>query len=186
LPALSANPPYRLSGFHGHPDTLKEMVRACQSTRGEQSLLVRRTAEEIIRQVQPKDYLGEILAIRYWVTEHIRYTSDPVHVEFVRDPQALLEEIAKHGVVTADCDEIALLIAALCLCIGRIAEFVVVGFGDPGEYSHVFARIMEPRSQKWIVTDPVAGTDERGMLDRVTTFYSVSCDEPPGAARSIT
>lgn len=181
MPSLAANPPHHLSGFHGHPDTLREMVRAAQGPRGEQSLLVRRMTEEIVRRVQPKDYLGEILAIRYWVTEFVRYTNDPLHVELVRDPQALIEEIIRHGVVTADCDEIAELIATMCLQLGRVAEFVVVGFGDAGVYSHVFARVKEPRSAQWIVTDPVAGTDERGMLDRVTTFYTVSLDEPPGS-----
>lgn len=162
------------------------MVRAAQGPRGEQSLFVRRVTENVIRLVQPKDYLGEILAIRYWVTEHIRYTGDPLHVELVRDPQALLEEINEHGVVTADCDEIALLIATMCMQLGRVVEFVVVGFGDPGHYSHVFARVREPRSEAFVVVDPVAGTDERGMLDRVTTYYVVSLDEPPNAVRSIT
>jgi hypothetical protein len=184
LPSLAANPPHHLSGFHGHPDTLREMVRAAQGPRGEKSLLVRRMTEQVIRQVQPKDYLGEILAIRYWVTEKVRYTNDPLHIELVRDPQALIEEILAHGTVTADCDEIALLIATMCLQIGRVAEFVVVGFGAAGQYSHVFARVQEPRSGAWIVVDSVAGTDERGMLDRVTTFYTTSLDEHPG--RSIT
>ena len=162
------------------------MVRAVQGPRGEQSLLVRQATENVIRQVQPKDYLGEILAIRYWVTEKVRYTSDPLHVEMIRDPQTMVEDIITHGTVTADCDEIALLIACMCLQIGRVAEFVVVGFGEAGQYSHVFARAQEPRSGMNVVLDPVAGTDERGMLDRVTTFYVTSCDEPPGAPKSIT
>jgi hypothetical protein len=162
------------------------MVAAVQGPRGEQSLLVRQVTENVVRGVQPKDYLGEILAIRYWVTEKVRYTNDPLHVELVRDAQALVEEILAHGTVTADCDEIALLIACMCLQVGRVAEFVVAGFGEPGAYSHVFARVQEPRSGQWIVADPVAGTDERGMLDRVTTFYVTSCDEPPGAPKSIT
>lgn len=187
LPSLTATAvPYGLSAFHGHPDTLRAMVRAAQGPRGEQSLLVRRVTEEVVRQVQPKDYLGEILAIRYWVTEHVRYTSDPLHVELVRDAQALIEEILEHGTVTADCDEIALLIATMCLQIGRVAKFAVVGFGEAGQYSHVFALAQEPRSNDTIVLDPVAGTDERGMLDRVTTYYLVSLDEPPNAVRPIT
>ena len=186
MPSLAAaNPPHSVSRFHGHPDTLAAMVRGVQGERGEKSLLVRRMTEEVVRQVQPKDYLGEVLAIRYWVTEHVRYTNDPLHVELVRDPQALIEEIIAHGQVTADCDEIAELIAAMCLQIGRVCEFVVVGFGEAGQYSHVFVRVQEPRSGQWIVCDPVAGTDERGMLERVTTWYTVSCDEPPGA-KSIT
>jgi hypothetical protein len=187
MPSLAAaNPPHSFSRFAGHPDTLREMVRAAQGPRGEQSLFVRRMTEEVVRRVQPKDYLSEILAIRYWVTEHVHYLNDPLHVELVRDPQALLEEINEHGVVTADCDEIAELIAAMCLQIGRVVEYVIVGFGEAGHYSHVFSRVQEPRTGVFVVTDPVAGTDERGMLERVTTFYVISLDEPPSAVRSIT
>jgi len=58
-----------------------------------------------------------------------------------------------------------------------VVEFVIVGFGEAGQYTHVFVRIKEPRSGQWIVCDPVAGSDERGMLERVTTFYTKSLDE---------
>jgi len=140
-------------------------------------MLVKSVAEHIVQKVQPKDYLGEILAVRYWVTEHVRYLNDPLHVEVVKDPQRIVEEIDARGQAAEDCDGIALLIGCLCLLIGRVCEFVVVGFGEPGSYSHVFVRVKEPRSGKWIVCDPVAGSDERGMLDRVTTFYTKSLDE---------
>jgi len=153
------------------------MVRAAHGPRGEQSILVRSMVEEIVRDLQPKDYLGEILAIRYWVTEHIRYVNDPLHVEIVKDPQRIMEEIIAHGQASEDCDGIAEMIGVLCLLVGRVVEFVVVGFGEAGHYSHVFVRVKEPRSGQWIVCDPVAGSDERGMLDRVTTFYTKSLDE---------
>ena len=153
------------------------MVKAVQGPRGEQSMLVRTVTEEVVRGLQPKDYLGEILAIRYWVTEHIRYVNDPLHVEVVKDPQRIVEEILANGQAAEDCDGIALLIAVMCLLVGRVVEFVVAGFGESGHYTHVFVRVLEPRSGKWIVCDPVAGSDERGMLDRVTTFYTKSLDE---------
>jgi len=181
MPSLSYKPPTTLSGFHGHPDTIRAMAAAVQGPRGEKSILVRQVTERVVSRVEGKDYLGEILAIRYWVTENIRYTNDPLHVELVKDPQRLIEEIMEHGQALADCDEIAALIACMCLQVGRVAEFVIAGFGAAGEYSHVFARVQEPRSNVWIVCDPVAGTDERGMLDRVTTFYTTSLDEFPGA-----
>ncbi|SRR5260221_6037791 len=185
MPSLALQPPTRQAGFNGHPDTLRAMVRAVQGPRGERSMLVRSVAERIVSQLEPKDYLGEILAIRFWVTEHIRYVNDPLHVELVKDPERLVEEVEASGQAAGDCDDIADLIACLALQVGRVARFVVAGFGEPGQYSHVFAEVQEPRSGAWIVCDPVAGTDERGMLDRITTFYTVSLDEPPGAVRAI-
>jgi hypothetical protein len=159
------------------------MVRAAQGERGEQSLLVRMAVEEAVMGVQPKDYLGEILAVRFWVTECCRYTNDPLHVELIKDPERIVGEIAAQGVSLTDCDEQALLMGTMALLLGRVAEFVVVGFGSEGSYSHVFPRVLEPRSNQWIVCDTIAGTDERGMLDAVTTYYTVSLDEPPEAVR---
>jgi hypothetical protein len=179
MPALSYEPPHTLSGFSGHPDTLAAMVQVAQGPRGEQSMLVRSLLEDVILSVRTKDYLGEILAVRYWVTEWVRYANDMMHVEMVKDPQRLCEEIIARGQAVGDCDDIATLIGTMCLQLGREAEFVVVGFNGPGSYSHVFTRVKEPRSGKWIVCDPVAGTDERGMLERVSAYYTVSLDEPP-------
>ena len=162
------------------------MVAAAQGDRGERSMLVRGIVEQIVGKIQPKDYLGEILAVSYWVTEHVRYVNDPLHTEVVKDAQRLVEEIQSRGYASGDCDDMATLIGTMCLQLGRLVEYVVVGFGDAGQYSHVFVRVQEPRSGAWIVCDPVAGSDPRGMLDRVTTFYTVSLDAPPGAVRSIT
>lgn len=138
---------------------------------------VRSLAETITRELQPKDYLGEILAIRNFATEHIRYVNDPLHVELVKDPERLIEEMAAHGKAAGDCDDIACFIGTLALCVGRMAEFVVVGFEGPGSYSHVFTRVLEPKSNNWIVCDPVAGSQESRMLSRVKTFETWSLDE---------
>jgi len=183
--ALEQNPVHTLSGFSGAPDTLRAMVSASLGPRGEKSLIVRGLAERITNRLQPKDYLGEILAIRHWVARYVRYVNDPLHVELIKDPQRLTEECEAYGLTSADCDEIACFIATLALQIGRVAEFVVAGFGAPGHYSHVFARVLEPKSGMWIVCDPVAGTNERQMLERITTFQRWSLDEPhPGPLAS--
>lgn len=170
-------PAYQMSGFHGAPDTLNLMREHAWGEHGEHSVLVRLVLEEITRGLFPKDYLGEILAVRNFVLGRLRYLNDPLHIEWIRTPQTLVEEIIKHGVAQADCDEMAQLIGTFGLLLGREAEFVVVGFGEPGDYSHVFARIKEPKTGQWIVCDPVAGSDERTMLERVTTYEVWSLDE---------
>lgn len=176
---LARNPPHKLSGFRGPPDTLKGMVRAAQGPRGERSIFVRFVTEDVVGELWPKDYLGEILAINAWVSEHVVYLNDPLHVELLKDPQRLCEEIVAKGKARGDCDDIAVLMATMALQVGREAEFVVAGFGEPGQYSHVFARVKEPRSGTWIVLDPVAGSDVASMLKRITTYEVWSCDELP-------
>lgn len=174
---IAAAPTVRLESFRGSSDTLETMRKHVWGPRGEQSGLVRQMTEEVVAGIRPKDYLSEILAIRNFATSHVRYVNDPLHVEYIKDPQRMVEEIRATGMTSADCDEIASLIATMALQLGRQAEFVVVGFGAPGQYSHVFARVKEPKTGKWIVTDPVAGSDERTMLSRVKTYEIWSLDE---------
>jgi len=178
IPYLATRPT-SLSGFTGSPDTLREMVEAAQGDRGERSMVVRGMLDEIVAQLQPKDYAGEVVAVRNWVAEYIRYSNDPLHVELVKSPQTLIEEVIERGVGVGDCDDIACTIATLCLQLGRVCQFIPCGFGEAGHYSHVFTRVQEPRTGRFIVCDPVAGTDERQMCDRITTYQIWSLDEPP-------
>jgi transglutaminase-like putative cysteine protease len=163
-------PPTVVRPFHGPADTVREMIKAIVGPRGEQSTLVRSLKDHIIRDIQPKDYLSEILAVRFFVHEKVKYSNDALGVEQVSDPERSADQIVKFGKAVEDCDGIATLMAALCRQLGREVEIVIVGFGRPGSYSHVFIRVKEPKSGTWIVLDPVAGTDEASMLRRVTTY----------------
>lgn len=168
--ALQSAPPTTFSRFTGPATTILEMRRAINGPRGERSVLVRSFTESVVRGLQPKDYLSEINAIRYAVTDHTRYLNDPVTTEWVKDPQRIVEEINATGRSTIDCDEYALLIATMLRQVGREARWVTVGFGLPGSYTHVFAEGKEPKSGAWIICDPVAGTEEDKMQRRVTTY----------------
>lgn len=162
-------PPTVIRPFNGPADTVNAMIAAIVGPRGEQSTLVRSLKDHIIREVQPKDYLSEILAVRNFVHEKVKYSNDALGVEQVTDPERQADQIIKYGKCVEDCDGIATLIGALCRQLGRETEIVIVGFGREGSYSHVFIRCKEPKSGQWIVLDPVAGTDEATMLRRVTT-----------------
>lgn len=164
------SPPTVVRPFAGPADTVREMIRQIRGPRGVQSPLVRSLKDHIVRGIQPKDYLSEILAIRNFVAEHVHYSNDALIVEEVQDPQRLAEQIRDHGVAVGDCDDIANLLATLSLSLGREADLVIVGFGPPGAYTHIFARAKEPRSGQWILLDPVAGTTEDSMQRRITTY----------------
>lgn len=155
--------------FRGPKDTLDTMARHALGNQGERSLLVRRFTEWVVGQVQPKDYLGEILAIRNCFVQPsplkpwlplFRYTNDPLHVEYLKTPERMVKEILQHGSTTCDCDEYACLAATMALQIGRVPELVAMGF-SPRQLSHVAVRVKEPKSGKMIVLDGVAGPRER-------------------------
>lgn len=170
MPALQASPPSTFAPFRGPETTVREMIRAIKGPRGEASVRVRSFTERVVRGLQPKDYLGEILAVRYAVAEFVRYTNDPVSIEWVKDPERLVEEIDATGRAVGDCDDEATLMATMLRQLGRTVELITVGFGFPGSFSHIFPRVKEPKSGLWIVTDPVAGTNEARMLDQVKTW----------------
>jgi hypothetical protein len=166
-----------VSPFKGTAATLDLMAQYALGDEGERSHYVRQWTEGVVRRIAPKDYLSEILALRAWATgPQIRYTNDARHVEQVRTPARSLLELEQTGVATLDCDDIATLLAAMNLQIGREVEFVVVGFKEPGNFSHVFVRVREPKTGRWVVCDPVAGANEAQMLKRVTTWKNRSLD----------
>lgn len=168
--APTLSPQHTIGAFRGPVTTIETMIQQTKGPRGERSVLVRSATERVVRGLQPKDYLSEILAIRNWANEHCRFLNDPLSTEWVKDPQRIIEEINHYGTAQTDCDEISELIATMARQVGRDAEFVTVGFGAPDHYSHVFCRVKEPKSGVWIVCDPVAGTDEAKMLRKVTTY----------------
>ncbi len=174
LANVGAVPKFSLGKFTGTEDTLRMMREYALGPEGEQNIRVRQWTEAIVRSVAPKDYLGEILAIRAWATSPvIRYTNDNRHTELVKTPFRIISEIEQFSVSLVDCDDIATLIATMCMQVGREVSFVIAGFGAPGEFSHVFARAREPRSKQWIVCDPVAGPNELSMLRKAKSNYRI-------------
>jgi len=168
---LGAAPPTTTKAFRGPKDTLSLMAKVVLGDRGEKSQQVRQFVEFVLRYVQPKDYLGECLAIRNCFTQPspfpaakgaplFKYINDPRHVELVKDPQRLVEEINQFGSALCDCDEYAAMAATMFLLIGRKVELVALGF-QPGSLSHVGVRVQEPKSERWIWVDGVAGPRER-------------------------
>jgi hypothetical protein len=151
------------------------MIEAALGSEGERCYKVRAWAERITRRVAPKDYLSEILSLRAWATPdpvfgQLRYTNDQQHVELIKTPWRVLTEIESAGRSLVDCDDIACLLASLGMAIGRKASLVIAAFGGNQQYTHVFARLLEPRSGKWIVVDPVAGSKELEMLRSVSSY----------------
>jgi len=152
--------------FHGTPDTLKAMRSL--TLEGQVSPEIRNHAENIIRQVQPKDYLSELAAIYYDTCRTIRYTRDPAEAEYLQHPELLLQN--KSG----DCDDIALfintLLKSLASSIGNDTYFTVVAFDKNDDWSHVFLTVIDERSGMRVVLDPVAGHRTSDMIRQAKKF----------------
>jgi transglutaminase-like putative cysteine protease len=148
------------------------MNRLARGPRGELSLKLRSTVEDIIRDVRQRDRLSQLAAIYDWFNRRFHYVNDPVQVELVKDPERLLEEIAKHGTAMGDCDDASTFLFAAPRTIGITTQFARVGFkdrpmgGKGSQYTHVFA-VAWDQHKRPIVLDPVAGPRTPRMIQRV-------------------
>jgi hypothetical protein len=177
-------PTSQIGPFKGARDTLKLMSEQALGDRGERSMLVRHFTTWVVRDVWPKDYLGEILALRNVLVQQspfrpgvplFRYTNDARHVEVVKDPQRQIEEIMDHGTTQVDCDEIACTASVMALQLGREVEYVAMGFA-PDQLTHVGCRVKEPKSGRWIWLDGVAGPREKEAASRAQELLVWSLD----------
>ena len=170
--------------FRGPKDTLEKMAEFVLGDAGERSLLVRQFTEWVVRGVHPKDYLGQILAIRNAFAQPspwrqnvplFSYTNDPRHVELVKTPERMVREIQEHGTMLGDCDDYSVMSSTMCLQVGRNVDLVALGFA-PNTLSHVGARAEEPKSGAWIWMDGVAGPREAEASAKAKELLVLSLD----------
>lgn len=139
-------------GKLGTDVTVSKMGQLAMGPWGAQSPKVRALATSILEKagVPEKNYPAEMVAIHNWVRDNIRYTRDTHGQETLLTPEYIIS--GKPGSMNGDCDDKAMLVAALLGAIGIPTRFVVVGV-TPDRYSHVYLQA-KPRDQ-WIALDPI-------------------------------
>lgn len=148
------------AGPEGVYQTLRIMR---QLTRlGKKEIVVRQKALELTRNLNQKDWLGEVKSLHRFVRDNIRYIKDIRDVETVAYPDITLE------CAQGDCDDKAVLLASLLESIGHPTRFVAVGF-RPNNYSHVY---LETKiGHTWLgleTTEPVeVGWQPKGVVSRM-------------------
>lgn len=56
--------------------------------------------------------------ITSWMEDGVRYVRDPLHVEYVRSPTAMIREYREHGLANGDCDDQVLLAGSMLHSVG--------------------------------------------------------------------
>lgn len=87
--------------------------------------------------------LEEARAIRRLVSR-VRFQWDPPGVELIRTPTLLARTIERTGSARGDCDDVAVLAAALGLARGIGARYVLVGLTDHEPFEHVYTELVTP------------------------------------------
>lgn len=104
-----------------------------------------------------------------WVVENITYKFDHEHVQDwadVDNPNTTEFLIApKHqlGVLTGDCDDMSMMLAAILGAMGFKVKYKVIAWRGK-EYTHVYVEVLMLNVEgeyRWIPLDPVAG--EKGF-----------------------
>lgn len=133
--------------------------------KGKADLEVRQLVESICKDIAQGDYASEVLAIYYWVCQNIRYMRDIHDVEFVKEPRQVIR--TRSG----DCDDMATLLAAMCMTCGNTCEFLVASFTASPTPTHVYLRVNTPSGP--MVLDPVANKQTAQMLSRMQGFKAI-------------
>lgn len=106
--------------------------------------LIRETALSLVQRLPQKDFHGEIDKLFQFVQTHIRYVRDIHEIETVQSPVKTLE----YG--QGDCDDKAVLLAALLQSLGHPTRFHAVGF-RPRHISHVLLEVNT--GDRWLPLD---------------------------------
>lgn len=153
MTALKANPPsIRVltiaPGDRGAFQTLAKMRAVVNA--GLTDPIVIETARVIVRAIAPRHYTEQIAAIRSFLADRFLFVKDPLGVELLSTPRLMLDTIARAFFVQGDCDDAAILAAALAKAIGLRARFVALGFvGPDAPLVHVFTQINIPGGDEW-------------------------------------
>lgn len=130
---------------------------------------VRQLAEEITKRIAARDQLSEVLALYHYCLRNFRYLSGTYRVELQVDPENLLA-----GSGQGDCNIVAVLLGALCMCVGRPVRFVTGGFSRyHNQHEHVWCEVMV--YGRPVALDTVANVNTPNMLRQVTSataFYA--------------
>lgn len=156
-------------GDAGTRQTLEVMRDLVQN--GVAHPLVRQTAVDIARMVPPGDLNAIARAVRRWLQEHVHFVYDPMNVEHVTAPDLLLNETRVRYFTTGDCDDIAVLGAALAGAVGVQSRFVVLGFGPDLEapMGHVFTELFD--GTQWLDLDITRNQPQVDMRQVTRTWH---------------
>lgn len=102
----------------------------------------RKYVSTLVTQVGSNNRTVQARAIREWLEGHTSFLRDPDGVELLHDPVLLLTQAAMGHIIHVDCDDVAMLAAAMGRTVGLRARFVVVGFRGPNApFVHVWAEL---------------------------------------------
>ena len=122
---------------------MQELVRASLSSavvRQRAAVLRGATARDTAENIERFLQLGFI------------FRHDPTNMELLHAPQVLLAQWEQRGYMVGDCDDAAILAAALARASGLRVRFRVAGWHADGPLTHVYA-VLQIGAHEWMALD---------------------------------
>lgn len=104
----------------------------------DRSQAAQRVASRLAAQCGQRDFLCQLSRIYSWITESVRFKRDTFGAEHLRHPDQLIAEIERDGRTSADCDDVAMLGAALVRAMGFEPAIIVQAATPTGPFEHVY------------------------------------------------
>lgn len=100
--------------------------------------VVIQAARSVVALEMPRDKDSHARAVKAYLVDHFQFIPDPRGVEALATPRIMLDRLRTGYFVQGDCDEAAILGAAMGKAIGLRAVFVALGFIPRAPLSHVY------------------------------------------------
>lgn len=126
---------------------MSELVRA--SARDQ---LIRDTALDLVRNTYATSYDDFPHGLKSFFLRHIRWIDEPD--ELIAPPGRMLRTIRESGSAWGDCDDGAVLAAAMFYSLGFSVRFRAVIEAEDGSFQHVWTEYKAPNSALWHIFDP--------------------------------
>lgn len=110
-----------------------------------------RTLAADVHEIAQRERTSAASEIRALLLRRFRFRFDPPGIELVKGPEILTNELLRDRFAEGDCDDAAILAAALAHALGIPARFVAVGFQAGGPFRHVYTEVWTPRG--WLDVD---------------------------------
>lgn len=144
-----------MPGRLGAIQTLREMRRL--TIEAIHSQLPRHIALDILQLDCSGDPARFVRALESWL--RLRVTIIDEFEELLISPKIMIQQIWDKGRSAGDCDDLAMLSAAILASAGAETRFIAVGELTDGSFSHVFTQYRFPNWNDWQsfdITIPIA------------------------------
>lgn len=141
------------AGREGALQTLNEMKRLIIEAIHTQE--PRYKAIELLRVEWVAEPEMFVHAILLWILTHVDIVDE--FEEVLISPLIMIREIDRNGRTAGDCDDVAMLSAALLASVGAMTQLCACFPNGDGSFAHVFTRYKFPRQAEWMDFDATIG-----------------------------